>query len=46
MKYISKHWPRIAVTLIPLIFALLPATDLVFLGVMQRLDGATNFETE
>jgi len=27
MKYLSKHWPRIAVTLIPLIFALLPATN-------------------
>lgn len=34
MKYPSKHWPRIAVTLIPLIFALLHAADLVPLGVI------------
>ncbi|MBA3059021.1 MAG: adenylate/guanylate cyclase domain-containing protein [Gammaproteobacteria bacterium] len=38
MKYLSKHWPRIAVTLIALIFALLHAADLVPLGVLQRLD--------
>lgn len=38
MKYLSKHWPRIAVTLIPLIFALMHAADLVPLGLLHRLD--------
>ena len=38
MKAISKHWPRIAVTLLPLIFALLHAAGVVRLGVLQRLD--------
>jgi adenylate cyclase len=38
MKSIAKHWPRIAVTLIPLIFALLHASSLVRIGVLQRLD--------
>jgi adenylate cyclase len=38
MASLLKHWPRIAVTLIPLIFALLHAADFVRLGVLQRLD--------
>ncbi|MES2973112.1 MAG: adenylate/guanylate cyclase domain-containing protein [Pseudomonadota bacterium] len=38
MKSISKHWPRIAVTLIPLIFALLHASSVMRIGVLQRLD--------
>ena len=38
MKAIKKHWPRIAVTLIPLLFALLHATGILPLGVLQRLD--------
>ena len=38
MKSISKHWPRIAVTLIPLIFALLHAGSLMRIGVLQQLD--------
>lgn len=38
MKAIKKHWPRIAVTLVPLIFALLHATGIFPLGVLQRLD--------
>jgi len=38
VKAIKKHWPRIAVTLIPLIFALLHAAGVMPLGVLQRLD--------
>ncbi|RYX94116.1 MAG: adenylate/guanylate cyclase domain-containing protein, partial [Comamonadaceae bacterium] len=38
MKSIAKHWPRIAVTLIPLIFALLHASNVMRIDVLQRLD--------
>jgi adenylate cyclase len=38
MHQLAKHWPRIAVTLIPLVFALLHALGAVPLGVLQRLD--------
>ncbi|APW44483.1 CHASE2 domain-containing protein [Rhodoferax saidenbachensis] len=38
MKSIAKHWPRIAVTLLPLVFALLHAVGVVRLDVLQRLD--------
>jgi adenylate cyclase len=38
MGSLSRHWPRIAVTLIPLVFALLHATGALHLGVLQRLD--------
>ena len=38
MQLLSRHWPRIAVTLIPLLFALLHATGLLQIGVLQRLD--------
>lgn len=38
MRLLSRHWPRIAVTLIPLVFALLHAGGVVRLGVLQRLD--------
>ena len=38
MKSIAKHWPRIAVTLLPLVFALLHAVGVVRIGVLQRLD--------
>jgi adenylate cyclase len=38
MKMIAKHWQRIAVTLIPLVFALLHAMGVVPIGVLQRLD--------
>ena len=38
MGALSKHWSRIAVTLIPLFFALLHASGLVHIGVFQRLD--------
>ncbi|MEP6791742.1 MAG: adenylate/guanylate cyclase domain-containing protein, partial [Ramlibacter sp.] len=35
---LAKHWSRIAVTLIPLAFALLHATGVLPIGVLQRLD--------
>ena len=35
---LQRHWPRIAVTLLPLIFALLHAVGAVRLGVLERLD--------
>lgn len=38
MASLSRHWPRIAVTLIPLIFALLHASGVMRIGVLQRLD--------
>ena len=38
MKTFAKHWQRIAVTLLPLVFVLLHATGIILLGTMQRLD--------
>jgi adenylate cyclase len=38
MQMLSRHWPRIAVTLIPLLFALLHASGALKIGVLQRLD--------
>ena len=38
MQLLSKHWRRIAVTLIPLVFALLHASGILTIGVLQRLD--------
>ena len=38
MGVLSKHWSRIAVTLIPLAFALLHASGVLHIGVLQRLD--------
>ncbi len=38
MGLLSKHWSRIAVTLIPLVFALLHASGAMKIGVLQRLD--------
>ncbi len=38
MGMLSKHWSRIAVTLVPLVFALLHATGFLPIGVLQRLD--------
>ena len=38
MGLLSRHWPRIAVTLIPLVFALLHASGVLPIGVLQRLD--------
>ncbi|MES2190000.1 MAG: adenylate/guanylate cyclase domain-containing protein [Pseudomonadota bacterium] len=38
MQLLSRHWPRIAVTLIPLVFALMHASGVLRLGVLQRLD--------
>jgi len=38
MQALSKHGPRIAVTLLPLIFAILHAVGAMPMGVLQRLD--------
>lgn len=38
MQILSRHWPRIAVTLIPLVFALMHASGALRIGVLQRLD--------
>jgi adenylate cyclase len=38
MGSLSRHWSRIAVTLIPLVFALLHASGALTVGVFQRLD--------
>src|SRR3954466_4963951 len=38
MGLLSKHWSRIAVTLVPLVFALLHAMGVLHIGVLQRLD--------
>jgi adenylate cyclase len=38
MKYLAKHWARIAVTLLPLFFALGHATQLLNISVVQTLD--------
>ncbi len=38
MNSILKHWPRIAVTLLPLLFALMHAVGILQIGVLQRLD--------
>ena len=38
MKAVLKHWPRIIITLLPLVFASLHAIGLVNIGVLQRLD--------
>jgi adenylate cyclase len=38
MGQLLRHWPRIAVTLLPLVFALLHAVGVVRIGVLERLD--------
>ena len=38
MQLFFKHWRRIAVTLIPLVFALMHASGILRIGVLQRLD--------
>ena len=38
MTVFVRHWARIVVTLIPLIFALLHAGGVLRIGVLQRLD--------
>ena len=35
---LSRHWSRIAITLVPLVFALLHAMHVLPIGVLQRLD--------
>jgi adenylate cyclase len=38
MGLLSRHWSRVAVTLVPLVFALLHAMGVLNIGVLQRLD--------
>jgi adenylate cyclase len=38
MGLLSKHWSRIAVTLLPLVIALLHASNVLPIGFLQRLD--------
>lgn len=38
MSLLSRRWSRIAVTLVPLVFALLHALGVMPIGVLQRLD--------
>jgi adenylate cyclase len=38
MRALARHWSRIAVTLVPLVFALLHASGILPLGMLQRLD--------
>ncbi|MCY7306543.1 MAG: adenylate/guanylate cyclase domain-containing protein [Rhodoferax sp.] len=38
MGLLLKHWPRIAVTLLPLVFTLLHSVGVLRLGVLDRLD--------
>ena len=38
MQLLTKHWPRILVTLIPLVLALLHTASILPLTVLQRLD--------
>ena len=38
MRSLVKHWPRIAVTLLPLLLALLHAVAIAPIGVLQQLD--------
>ena len=38
MRPLSRHWWRIAVTLVPLVFALLHATGILHVGVLKQLD--------
>ncbi len=38
MNSIARHWPRILVTLLPVVFALLHAVGVARMGVLQRLD--------
>lgn len=38
MGLLSKHWSRIAISLVPLVFALLHAVGVLPIGFLQRLD--------
>jgi adenylate cyclase len=38
MEKLNKHWARILVTLLPLVFGLLHAMQFVPLGILSRLD--------
>ena len=39
MQALSKHGPRIAVSLLPLLLAVLNALGVLPMGALQRLDG-------
>lgn len=45
MRVLSRHWPRMAVTLIPLLFALLHASEVMRIDVLQRLDAILAVKT-
>lgn len=38
MELLRRHWSRIAITLVPLVFALLHAVGVLQIGLLQRLD--------
>ncbi|HEX2543251.1 MAG TPA: adenylate/guanylate cyclase domain-containing protein [Ramlibacter sp.] len=38
MGSLARHWPRIAITLVPLVFAFLHAVGVLQIGLLQRLD--------
>jgi adenylate cyclase len=38
MALLRRHWSRIAITLVPLVFALMHAINVLPIGVLQRLD--------
>jgi adenylate cyclase len=38
MQLLTRHWPRILVTLLPLLIALLHTANIIPLSVLQRLD--------
>lgn len=38
MKFLIRHWPRVVVTLLPLLLALLHAVGVLRVDVLQRLD--------
>ena len=38
MGLLARHWPRIAITLAPLVFALLHAVGALPIGLLTRLD--------
>ncbi len=39
MRYMNRHWPRMLVTLVPVVFALMHALGTLPMGLMHRLDG-------
>jgi adenylate cyclase len=39
MRYMNRHWPRMLVTLVSVVFALMHALGTLPMGLMHRLDG-------